>query len=223
MGTKHLNALQRAEIGRLHAIPTPSNEIAAAIGCSIHQVRHAIHRMGMTPNGSKGGACYAKSAMIRELAGRGESLSEIARRVGTNKRLVKRFLTKHDIPHRPFRQTGSNNPAWKGGRQTDKSGYILVHRPDHPDANRHGYVRAHRLVMEEKLGRRLEPGEVVHHRDGDRANNVPDNLELFPSNGVHLAETLKGQTPNWSESGLIRLLEASRRGRESPKRSNRSA
>ncbi|HWH28915.1 MAG TPA: HNH endonuclease [Mycobacteriales bacterium] len=37
----------------------------------------------------------------------------------------------------------------------------------------------HRLVMARRLGRPLERDEVVHHRDGDRLNNAPDNLELW--------------------------------------------
>ncbi len=37
----------------------------------------------------------------------------------------------------------------------------------------------HRIVMEETLGRKLLPGENVHHKDGDRTNNEPSNLELW--------------------------------------------
>lgn len=40
-------------------------------------------------------------------------------------------------------------------------------------------VYEHREVMEAILGRALLPGEHVHHRDGNRANNAPDNLELL--------------------------------------------
>ena len=37
----------------------------------------------------------------------------------------------------------------------------------------------HRTVAEEKLGRPLGPGEIVHHIDHDKHNNHPDNLELM--------------------------------------------
>ena len=40
------------------------------------------------------------------------------------------------------------------------------------------WQRQHRLVMEEKLGRKLKPGEVVHHKNEVKTDNDPDNLEL---------------------------------------------
>lgn len=56
-----------------------------------------------------------------------------------------------------------------------------------------GTVLEHRLVMAKKIGRPLEDGEVVHHIDGDKQNNAPDNLELHGTphshNGITLAET----------------------------------
>lgn len=41
------------------------------------------------------------------------------------------------------------------------------------------YVSEHRYVMEQMIGRNLKKGESVHHKDGNRANNNPVNLELW--------------------------------------------
>lgn len=66
-----------------------------------------------------------------------------------------------------------------GGRLKRRDGYISVHTPDHPNANGDGRVLEHRLVMEQMLGRRLRPFENVHHRNGVRDDNRPENLELW--------------------------------------------
>jgi len=43
----------------------------------------------------------------------------------------------------------------------------------------------HRVVAETVLGRPLRPGEVVHHIDGDKRNNSPDNLYVFENQSQH--------------------------------------
>lgn len=70
------------------------------------------------------------------------------------------------------------HPGWKGGRVYDDDGYIMLKMPEHPDANNHGYVREHRLVMEKHLGRRLNPKEYVHHINEKKDDNRPENLQL---------------------------------------------
>lgn len=37
----------------------------------------------------------------------------------------------------------------------------------------------HRVIAEQKLGRKLKPGEIVHHIDGNKRNNDPENLEVM--------------------------------------------
>lgn len=70
---------------------------------------------------------------------------------------------------------------------TDQERYVRKHRPDHPLADAHGNICEHWLVAEQKLGRHLLPGEVVHHEDGNKRNNHPDNLRVFPNHAAHMA------------------------------------
>ncbi len=62
------------------------------------------------------------------------------------------------------------------GPITDKQGYITIY------IKGKGHIKEHRHVMEEILGRSLNEGESVHHKNGVRDDNRPENLELFISN-----------------------------------------
>lgn len=64
------------------------------------------------------------------------------------------------------------------GRHID-TGYVLIFEPKHPNARRDGYVAEHTKVMAARLGRPLERFEEVHHKNGIRHDNRPENLELW--------------------------------------------
>jgi hypothetical protein len=147
---------------------------------------------------------------IEKLASQGANTRTILEAIGlpvnkNKKEHLRRFLHQHGLQVAPQGgPSGEQNGSWKGGRIVDKHGYILLKYPEHPDANIHGYIREHRLVMEEHLGRHLEEHEVIHHKNGNTSDNRIENLELFNSNGEHLAETLKGKIPNRTPEGAER-------------------
>jgi hypothetical protein len=59
------------------------------------------------------------------------------------------------------------------------TGYKYFYRPNHPNSSKNGQIAEHILVMCEMIGRPLRSGENVHHKNGIRTDNRPENLELW--------------------------------------------
>jgi len=82
--------------------------------------------------------------------------------------------------NKPVRE---NSPKWKGGRSRDREGYVWLNvGPEYPGAVRRGHIwviKEHRKVMAEVLGRPLTRRENVHHLNGVKDDNRPENLELW--------------------------------------------
>ena len=87
----------------------------------------------------------------------------------------------HNEQRRQGREVGPVQVRARGegkGWKNDQ-GYIVLARPDHPNAGKKGLILEHRYVMSALLGRPLRPGENVHHKNGVRDDNRPENLELW--------------------------------------------
>ena len=67
---------------------------------------------------------------------------------------------------------GPQHWNWKGGHVA-KSGYKIISRKGKTN------LYEHRVIAEQMIGRPLEKDEVVHHKDGNRANNSPENLVVM--------------------------------------------
>lgn len=93
---------------------------------------------------------------------------------------------------------GEKMKVRKGSKGTYKqNGYVLAKAPYHPHANKRGYVPLHRLLMENQLGRYLMPRrELVHHIDGDRANNDIKNLKLTTPKEHFMEEHYEARNSN---------------------------
>lgn len=67
---------------------------------------------------------------------------------------------------------------WNVRKLVKKGDYLYAVVPEHPRATKHGYVLAHRVVMENHLNRLLDANEVVHHKNHNRHDNRLENLEV---------------------------------------------
>lgn len=125
---------------------------------------------------------------LKRLYDEADSISDLARQLGVRQGTVNYRLRQLGIPIRdrgwhspkstPPRKM-EDSPHWRGGKHTNPKGYVLMYAPNHPTHNGKGYVAEHRLVMEKMIGRLLLRTEHVHHLNGIRDDNQPENLELW--------------------------------------------
>ena len=109
------------------------------------------------------------------------TMQEIADLVGgCSMMLVKRKMRGYGIPSRTTSQ--AHLIAWDKGHkgngrwQDSRDGYVYILKHGHPRADGSGYVKEHTLVWEQVNNKPLPEGWVVHHLNGIKGDNRPENL-----------------------------------------------
>lgn len=155
---------------------------------------------------NKGKAHIISRDILEELYfGKGWSQREIAEHLGVGIWVVTNSMERSGLKARNKTDEMQNRLArgwkstqlrgerhynWKGGKYRHGDGYIMAYAPGHPRASSNR-VLEHRLIWEQTNGRPLPEGWVVHHINGRRDDNRPENLFASPRASHHYALLLQ--------------------------------
>lgn len=103
--------------------------------------------------------------------------------------LAKKEYMKGEKNHQ-YGLKGCENSSWKSDKKVTNYGYIKIRCLEHPFKDCDGFVFEHRLIAEKYLlnnensieinGKKyLKPNYAVHHKDENKINNNPENLEIM--------------------------------------------
>ncbi len=141
---------------------------------------------------------YSKDLIYEEYIVNNMSYREMNKKYWINSRTMTKLLNYYWIPIRYWTEAMKAQrigEKWEKRREREKWKrkyriktsdwyYAILYDWEHKSKDR-GRVKEHILIMEDLIGRRLEDGEVVHHIDWNKLNNLPSNLRLMTKEEHH--------------------------------------
>ncbi len=171
-----------AEILRRYAAGHSARAIAATLGMDHKTVLYRLRRTGCTRRSRRGLSPARRATRLDriqaavELYAAGTSARVAAERYQISPDALDTARRERGIPRHVYSRNRAGH--WKGGR-TVEHGYVLLYDPTHARARPNGYVCEHIVVLESALGRAIPRALHVHHRNGNKADNRPENLQLM--------------------------------------------
>lgn len=145
----------------------------------------------------------------------GMNSEQVADACGASATHVRRLLRPLGVLRRRGQSTenrrGEKAPRWAGGRAVTANGYVFVYRPGHPLARNGNYVAEHRLVASEANGIELDASDEVHHINGIKSDNRPENLQVV-KRGPHQRLHANVVRELWALRREVEVLRARERG-----------
>lgn len=166
-------------------------------------------RLGLkTRRSPKRAARMDREMIVRMYRDREMSTPEIARTLGVTHAFIGKVVRESGATRSPSEQREIIVRHRRGAgierRPIIHRGYRFIHMPEHPDSQKAtGYIAEHRVVMERKIGRQLTQREFVHHKNGNKVDNRPDNLMLVTG-----SEHRRIHNRRLSESELLSAIRA---------------
>ena len=147
-----------------------------------------------------------REQVVRQYQGLMHSMSEIAKMFGITHATVSAIIHEEFTPEERKRMRGANRSRSKMGNANPMFGKktaaerILRHGRA-AVWNGRGYTFEHRLIAAKELGLENLPAHLeVHHIDGDKSNNHPDNLAIATKRGHrYLHKQLFGRLYLWEK------------------------
>ncbi len=174
-------------------------QIAAEVGCNNETVRNALIRFDIKRRPvSVAGEGRDRETLHELYIVRKWSMNKIADYQGVHDETIRQALMRNGIPIRTksesgklkvftvehiaklkaaarevnLGKTGPAHHAWKNARWKDADGYVMM------SVNGKA-MKEHRYVMEQHLGRPLEPWEEIDHKNLRKDDNRLENLEVL--------------------------------------------
>ena len=153
--------------------------------------------------------CSLKCANQRKRADKTQSCEHCKKEFERPHGKVRKYCSRSCAMFARTNTTGKSNGALpQGSQRTHMAGYIQVKVGK-------GWIMQHRLVMKQVLGRPLLPTERVHHKNGDRQDNRPENLELWTGvgmakkdpHGVRVVDKVLDLMSTLKQDELVRVAE----------------